>query len=197
VIDVSHLPASSVDTHGMLWWGNALMLVIEGMVLALLVAVYFYLRFWLPVWPPPGAGLPPLGAATLNLLVLALSTVPMHRADKAAEKGDRHGVQVGLIVGMLFGLVFLAGQILIWRSFSFDYASHAYGSIVFTLLGLHCTHVAVCLVEVAVLLVLSFLPDDFHDEQRLGVVTSGLYWNFVAGTWVVLYLVLFFGPRVL
>jgi len=197
VIDVSHLPPSSVDTRGMLWWGNALMLVIEGTVLALLVAVYFYLRFWLPVWPPPGAGLPPLGAATLNLLVLLVSAVPMRLADKAAEHEDRRGVQVWLIVGTLFGLAFLTGQILIWRTFPFDYASHAYGSIVYTLLGLHCMHVAVCLVEVAVLLVLSFLPDDFHDEQRLGVVTSGLYWNFVVGTWVLLYLVLFLGPRVL
>jgi heme/copper-type cytochrome/quinol oxidase subunit 3 len=196
-IDVSHLPPSSVDTRGMLWWGNALMLVIEGTVLSLLVAVYFYLRFWLPAWPPPGAGLPPLGWGALNLLLLALSAVPMHWADKAAEHDDRRGVQVWLIVGSLLGLAFLAGQILIWRSFTFDYASHAYGSIVFTLFGLHTTHVVVCLTEVAVLLVLSFLPDDFHDEQRLGVVTSGLYWNFVLGTWVVLYLVLFVGPRVL
>jgi heme/copper-type cytochrome/quinol oxidase subunit 3 len=133
----------------------------------------------------------------LNLLVLALSAIPMRLADKAAEHDDRRGIQVWLIVGTILGLVFLAGQILIWRSFPFDFASHAYGSIVFTLLGLHCVHVAVCLVEVAVLLVLSFLPDEFHDEQRLGVVTSGLYWDFVIGTWVVLYLVLFVGPRVL
>ena len=197
VIDVSHLSPSAVDTRGMLWWGNALMLTIEGTVLALLVAVYFYLRFWLPVWPPPGAGRPPLGWGALNLLLLAVSAIPMHLADKAAEHEDRHGVQVWLIVGSILGLAFLAGQILIWRSFTFDYASHAYGSIVFTLFGLHCMHVVVCLGEVAVLLVLSFLPDDFHDEQRLGVVTSGLYWNFVLGTWVVLYLVLFVGPRVL
>jgi heme/copper-type cytochrome/quinol oxidase subunit 3 len=197
VIDVSHLPPSSVDTRGMLWWGNALMLVIEGTVLALLVAVYFYLRFWLPAWPPPGAGLPPLGWATLNLLVLAVSAVPMRWADKAAEHDDRQGVQVWLIAGSALGLVFLAAQILIWRTFPFDYASHAYGSIVFTLLGLHTVHVVVCLTEVAVLLLLSFLPDEFHDEQRLGVVTSGLYWNFVLGAGVVLYLVLFVGPRVL
>jgi cytochrome c oxidase subunit III len=196
-IDVSQLPESAVSTEGMLWWGNALMLVIEGTVLALLVATYFYLRFWLPVWPPAGAGMPTLWWPTLNLVPLAAATVPFRFADKAAEHGDRPGVQRGLIAGIVLGLVFLAGRILIWKSLPFNYASHAYGSIVYTLLGVHTMHVGACLGEAAVLLAFACSPDKFHDEQRLGVVTSGLYWNFVVGTWLVLYLVLYVGPRVL
>jgi heme/copper-type cytochrome/quinol oxidase subunit 3 len=196
-IDVSQLPQSAVSTQALVYWGNAIMLVIEGTVLALLVAAYFYLRFWLPVWPPPGAGYPPLGRATLNLFILLLSAVPMRRADKAAERGDRGRVQLWLIVGIALGLLFLAGRVTIWRSLPFDYASHAYGSIVFTILGAHTLHVGICLIEAAVLLGFASSPDTFHDEQRLGVMTGGLYWNFVVGTWVILYLVLYVGPRVL
>jgi len=196
-IDVSRLPPSAVSTEGLLWWGNALMLVIEGAVLALLVATYFYLRFWLPVWPPPGAEMPALLWPTLNLLVVLAGVIPMHHADKAAKEGDRHGVQVGLVLGIFVGLLFLAGRVLIRRAMTFDYASHAYGSIVFTLLAVHTGHVLACVVEAVVLLYLASSPALFHDEQRLGVVTSGLYWNFVAGTWVLLYLVIYIGPRVL
>jgi heme/copper-type cytochrome/quinol oxidase subunit 3 len=197
VIDVSHLPPSAVSTQGLLWWGNVFMLVIEGMVLALLVATYFYLRFWLPAWPPPGATFPALRWPTLNLLVLIVSALPMRMADKAAERGDRRGVQVGLVGGIVLGLAFLAGRIAIWRTFPFDYASHAYGSIVYTILGAHTMHVVAATAEAAVLLFFACQPDKFHDEQRLGVVTSGLYWNFVVGSWIVLYAVVYLGPRML
>ena len=166
-------------------------------MLALLVATYLYLRFWLPAWPPPGARMPALVWPTLNLLVLIVSAVPMHSADKAARRGDRRGVQVGLLFGIVLGLVFLAGRIAIWRSFTFDYASHAYGSIVYALLGAHTMHVVAATGEAAVLLYFASRPDLFHDEQRLGVVTSGLYWNFVVGTWIVLYAIVYLGPRVL
>jgi len=197
VVDVSHLPPSAVSTQGLLWWGNALMLVIEGTVLALLVATYFYLRFWLPVWPPAGAEMPSLLWPALNLIPLGAASVPFRRADKAAERGDRRGVQRGLLAGIAFGLVFLAGRIVIWRALPFNYASHAYGSIVYTILGAHTLHVGACLGEAAILLGFASWPEKFHDEQRLGVVTSGLYWNFVAGSWLVLFLVLHVGPRVL
>jgi cytochrome c oxidase subunit 3 len=196
-IDVAGLPPSSVSTHALVYWGNVLMLTIEGTVLALLVMAYFYLRFWMPAWPPPGADMPSLLWPTLNLVVLALSIVPMRIADKAAEHHERRPVQLGLLAGIALGLLFLAGQILVWRSFTFDYASHVYGSIVYAILGAHTIHVVVCLAEAAVLAAFAFSEDKYHDEQRLGVLTSGLYWNSVAGSWLILYLVLFIGPRVL
>jgi heme/copper-type cytochrome/quinol oxidase subunit 3 len=196
-LDVSHLPAQRVDTRALLWWGQALMLVIEATVFALLVAVYLYLRFRLPDWPPPGVKPPALRWPTVNLLVLVASAVPIRRADKAAERGDRRGVQIGLLTGIVLGLVFLVGQVLLWRSFEFNYASHAYGSIVYAILGAHTTHVVAATAESVVLAWLAFRPGRFHEEQRLGVVTGGLYWDFVVGSWLLLYLVVYIGPRVL
>lgn len=196
-LDVSHLPGLRVDTRALLWWGQALMLVIEGTVFALLVAVYFYLRFRLPDWPPPGVKPPALLWPTVNLLVLVASAVPIRWADKAAQRGDRAAVQMGLAAGIVLGLVFLAGRVAIWRAFEFNYASHAYGSIVYAILAAHTMHVAAALAESAVLLWIAFLPGRFHEEQRLGVVTGGLYWDFVVGSWLLLYVIVYIGPRVL
>ena len=173
------------------------MLAIEGTVFALLVGTYFYLRFWLPAWPPPGAEPPPLTWPTLNLLVLVASAVPMRWADKAAQRGDRAGVQGGLLGGIALALVFMAGRVQLWRALGFNYASHAYGSIVYTILGAHTMHVVAATGESAVLAVIAFLPHRFHDEQRMGVVASGLYWNFVVGSWLLLFAVLYLGPRLL
>ena len=46
-----------------------------------------------------------------------------------------------------------------------------------------------------VLLFFATRPDKFHDEQRLGVVTSGLYWNFVVASWIPIYALLYLAPR--
>ena len=94
-IDVSALPPSSVSTHALVWWGNVLMLTIEGTVLALLVASYFYLRFWLPAWPPPGADMPSLLWPTLNLVVLLASLVRVHRIPTAMPDRDARRRPVG------------------------------------------------------------------------------------------------------
>jgi heme/copper-type cytochrome/quinol oxidase subunit 3 len=196
-IDVSLLPDSSVDTRALIWWGQALMLVIEGTVLGLLVATYFYLRFWLPVWPPAGTDPPPGLWPALNLLVLVLSAVPMRYADKAAEHGDRRGALLGMLGGLVLIVVFLAGRAAIWKSLPFTYSSHAYGSIVFTVLGAHTMHVIAVILETTVLVAIALDPDRFHAEQRLGVVTGGMYWNFVVGSWIVLFALLYLAPRVL
>jgi len=196
-LDVSLLPDSSVDTHALIWWGQVFMLVIEGTVFALLVATYFYLRFWLPVWPPAGADPPPLLWPVVNLLVLLVSVIPIRYADKAAEQGDRIGSIIGLVLGLALLIVFLAGRAAIWKALPFTYSTHAYGSIVYTVLGAHTMHVIACLLETVVILVMILDPARFHDEQRLGVVTGGLYWDFVAGSWVLLFLLLYVAPRLL
>ena len=71
------------------------------------------------------------------------------------------------------------------------------GQIVYTILGAHTMHVVAATGESAVLAVIAFLPHRFHDEQRMGVVASGLYWNFVVGSWLLLFAVLYLGPRLL
>jgi hypothetical protein len=54
VLDSLGDPASVVDHRRLVWWGNALMLVIEGTVLALLGVTTLYLRMRTTPWPRPG-----------------------------------------------------------------------------------------------------------------------------------------------
>jgi hypothetical protein len=44
VLDVSHLPTSVADDSGVLWWGNALIMVIESTKITICIATYFYMR---------------------------------------------------------------------------------------------------------------------------------------------------------
>ena len=54
VLDVSSLPAYDISNKAPLWWGQLLMCLIEASLLLLLVAMYFYVRLSVDMWPPPG-----------------------------------------------------------------------------------------------------------------------------------------------
>jgi heme/copper-type cytochrome/quinol oxidase subunit 3 len=77
---------------------------------------------------------------------------------------------------------------------TFRWDSHAYGSIYWSLLGLHTSHVIASTVE-SIVLVALIARGYFHDEQRLGLRTDGLYWYFVVAAWIPLYAILFLFPR--
>src|SRR3954463_11985423 len=93
VIDVSNLPDNAFDERSPLWWGNLLMIFIETTTVALLVAIYFYLRMNFGDWPPPKVDVfpplyhpvPDLGAATVNTMLLLLSCLPMYWTDMVAR----------------------------------------------------------------------------------------------------------------
>jgi cytochrome c oxidase subunit III len=67
-LDVSRLPAYAFGPRGLLWWGTMGIVAIEGMMFAIFLATYFYLRIYVPKWPP---NLPPpdLLYGTLNTLI--------------------------------------------------------------------------------------------------------------------------------
>lgn len=193
-LDVSRLPPIAVDSRGTLWWGMVGLMAIEGTMVALLVATYFYLRLQAVQWPPPGALDGGLLLPTLALLVLLVSVVPMYLADHAVKERDRWGVVLYTTINVTMALVFMGMRAVEMRRLTFRWDSHAYGSIYWSILGLHTSHVIASTVE-SIVLVALIARGFFHDEQRLGLRTDGLYWYFVVGAWVPLYAILFLFPR--
>lgn len=89
---------------------------------------------------------------------------------------------------------------LVLRAFEFPalhvkWDSNAYGSITWILLGLHTTHLITDLIETIVLAALMFTRHG-HNNRRIGdVQDNGLYWYFVVATWLPIYAILYWGPR--
>jgi cytochrome c oxidase subunit 3 len=76
-IDVSSLPAHTLDHRSPIWWGNTLLLVIESVMFGILIASYFYLYKNFSVWPPVRTAQPEayytrpeLHWGTINLIVM-------------------------------------------------------------------------------------------------------------------------------
>jgi len=193
-LDVSDLPTAVLDSRSLVWWGTIVMTVIEGLVFAITVGVYFYLRTIATQWPPERTGPPALTAATINLVVLLVSAIPAVVLDRASLRRDLQTVRWMLAINLVFGTAFLVLRIYEFRALHSWWNSHAYGSITWTLLGLHTSNLITSLLETAIVLAY-FLMRPVEDRHYLDARLDGVFWYFIVVTWVPLYVVVFLVPR--
>jgi cytochrome c oxidase subunit I+III len=192
-IDVSHLPGYAFGHRSMMWWGTLGLIVIEGFMFSVLIGAYFYLRSHLPHWPP---NLPPpdLFWGTLNTVVLILSVLPNIWYKKAAERQDLRTVRIGLIISIAFAIAFIIIRIFEFRALHCRWDTNAYGSVVWTLLGFHTTHLVTDFLDTVVLTVLMF-TGPLEGKRFVDVSENAFYWYFVVAVWVPIYAVLYLYPR--
>jgi cytochrome c oxidase subunit I+III len=159
------------------------------------VSTYFYLRSKADHWPP---NLPPpdLLWGSLNALGLLISAVPNYLVKRAAEAEQSTRTRIWLIVTLGFGLAFLPIRWLEFGALHCQWDTNAYGSIVWTLLGLHTLHIMTDVADSVVLAVLILVrPIDGH--RFSDVTDNALYWYFVIWSWLPIYAVIYLVPRLL
>ena len=194
-VDASELDRFAPHTHP-LWWGILGAVAIEGAVVATLLTSYFYLSARAEIWPPPGVEPPPLLWSTLVLVILPLSSVTMWWAGKGSDAGNKRQLAIGVTASVALASLALVIRSFQIAAFDFKWSDHAYGSIVWTITGFHFTHVVSEIVGTAVVAVLAW-RGYFTPERQLGVVVDTLYWYFVAGVFLPIYLVLYWAPRLM
>jgi heme/copper-type cytochrome/quinol oxidase subunit 3 len=194
-LDVSRLPTFAFGHRSILWWATLGMIAIEGTVFALLGASYFYLRWRVPDWPP-GVAAPDLVWGTTNTLLVLASTIPNELAKRAAERLDVGGVRVWLTVCIIIGLVLVAIRVLEFPSLNCRWDTNAYGSAVWTLLGMHTAHLVTDLGDTIVLGALIF-SGHTNGRRLVDVSENALYWYFVVASWLPIYGLIYLAPRLL
>ena len=161
-------------------WAIALVVATEFTLFASLIATYFYLRFRTDTWPPDGIPDPSVVMPLVLTGVLIVSTVPMAFAVRAARAARRRLAWWLVAAAAALQGVYLGLQINLFVDdfHKFTPSDNAYGSIYFTLLGLHHAHVAAGLVLDAWLLgVLAF---GLTNYRLIGLRLAAIYWYFVA-----------------
>lgn len=195
-LDVSGLPPYEISNQAPLFWGQVLLCLIEGSLLCMLIATYFYLRLRVDVWPGPGELLPGLTLSSVALIPLVASCAGSYLASEAARKNNRTGMLFGLALNLGLAMIFLALRALEWRSLNYTWASDAHGSIVWTILFLHSYDVVADLIMTAVLIII-LLTGHYGPRQRIGVHVDSVLWYFLVGIWIPLYGVIYWAPRVI
>ena len=194
VLDVSDLPGESISSEAPLWRGQLLLTFIEGTMFAVLIAMYFYYRSTVDVWPPPGTRMPSQLLPALSLLLLIVSCLDSYRASEAAKRDEPRGMVLWLGFNVLFGLAAMVVRAVSWASFNFTQAADVHGSVVWTILGLHSLD-AVADLLFTIALIVAILRGHRGPPQRLGVHVDSVVWYFVVLIWIPLYVVVYWGRR--
>lgn len=195
-IDVSGLQDHSISNSAPLWWGQALMAAIEGSMFLMLIGIYFYIRLSVDMWPPPGTQLPHMGAATIALAPLLLSCLGSYWASEGAKKNSRSQMLTGLVGNVVLGFGFLGLRAYEWHNFNFGWSTDIHGSIVWSILFLHTLDAVADLIFTIVLIVIIAMGG-YGAKERAGVHVDSVLWYFIAGIWLPLYAVVYWGPRII
>jgi heme/copper-type cytochrome/quinol oxidase subunit 3 len=161
------------------WWGVALLICTEAALFGTMLASYFYLRFQVTEWPPPGIEPTPPARPLLLTGLLVATTVPIFVASRASGRGATRPTWLLLALAFVVQCVYMTGQVLLFIE---DYAKftpteNAYSSIYYTLVGAHGAHVVVGMLLIAFLL--ARLLSGLTNYRLIAVQVVALYWYFV------------------
>ena len=169
---------------------------------AVAIATYFYLRRNFEQWPPPNSGvyppifhpLPLLPLATFNLCLLLLSVIPMGICDWACLRMNEPVVRITATIGFLIGIAAIVLRFKEFWSLQFRWDDNAYGSITWTLLGLHLMHLIILTIEDGLMSIWVWVKG-LDDKHARDIRVTAVYWYWVVGVWVILYCVVYWTPR--
>ncbi|CDX45083.1 putative cytochrome c oxidase subunit III protein [Mesorhizobium plurifarium] len=193
VIDVSGLPTYAFGSRVTPWWGTLSFCLLEGTGFALGIAGYLYLAVTNTHWTKDAVHLNLVWSA-LFTIVLVVSALPNFLIRRAAMRESLRSVRVLLLVMSAVGLVLVGLRVMEFSALPVRWSDNAYGSFVWLLLGLHGVHVLTDVADTLVLTVLMFTRHGtgkrFSDAED-----NAFYWYFVVLSWLPLYAVLYWLPR--
>jgi heme/copper-type cytochrome/quinol oxidase subunit 3 len=173
-----------------------LLIATEAALFALLLASYFYVKFQTEgPWPPDGIADPKLAKPIVMTVLLMASSVPAYLAERSARRGNQRGLVAALAATLALGTAFLALQVWEYTEKAKLFTPHtdAYGSLFYTITGLHGAHVVAGLALLVWTLAFA-LRGSFTAERHLAVQNVSLYWHFVHGVWLFVFVSLYLLP---
>lgn len=194
VVDLSRLPLHGLGTASVTWWGTMAFMLIEGTGFALVIAIYFDLMSRAAIWPI-NAIPPSLLPGTLVTLILVVSVAPNYLVSRWAQRQDLPNVRIGMVLMSLLGIAPLIARAFEFKALNVSWDSNAYGSVLWTLLGLHTTHIITDLVDTLVLTALIFTRHGSNPRRFGDVQDNAMYWNFVVVAWLPIYVCIYWIPR--
>jgi cytochrome c oxidase subunit III len=188
------LPRFVLGPKSVHWWGMLGLIAIEIVVFGGLIAMYFWLKLANPSWPPEGIDVKSLTLPSINTLVLIASGVAMAVANRGIKRGEQLTLKLGQGIALVLGVVFLVLKYVEYSGYDYDWSTHAYGSITWTMTGFHSAHV-ISVVFKGIIVLTMALRGMFRADRHLAFELSTIYWLFVVVIWIPLYFSMYISPR--
>ena len=170
--------------------GMFCLIIAEAAIFTIFVVAYlFYLGKSLS-GPMPDV----LEVPVFSTICLLSSSLTIHFAESALERGRLASFKVLWFVTFALGAIFLIGTGLEWHHLIYEadltISTNLFGTTYYSLVGLHASHVVVGMIGLGLVLVLS-LAAKVGQEHSGRIRVFGLYWHFVDAVWVVVFSVVY------
>ncbi|RWN25637.1 MAG: cytochrome C oxidase subunit III [Mesorhizobium sp.] len=192
--DLSGLPTFGHGPRSPTWWGTLGFMALEGTGFALAAGAYLYLALSWPAWRL-SAPQPNHWPGTIVTILFVVSLVPNHVLHRQAKQCSMVPVRIGLVVMSLLGIAPLVVRWFEFPALNIYWDTNAYGSMLWVLLGLHTTHLITDVGDTIVLTVLMFTRHGYSGRRFGDVGDNVFYWDFVVLTWIPIYVLIYWAPR--
>lgn len=174
--------------------GMTMFIATEAALFVMLFFAYFYLGRYEPLWPL--AEPPKLELSSIMLAVLLASSVVLHVGERLSVRGQQASARVAVLGTILLGLTFLVLQFFEYRDrlHTLSPSTNAYGSIFYTMTGLHAVHLGFGICVLGYVLSLPRLEHSDRSPYR-ALHNASLYWHFVDAIWVLIMIFLYYLPN--
>ena len=172
-------------------FGLATFLVADGMTFAGFFAAYLTYKAVNPLLPDAIYELE-LPLPTLNTIMLLVSSATFHRAGQALHKDNATLCQRWLLITAGLGLAFLVSQMVEYFTLPFGLTDNVYASTFYALTGFHGLHVTLGAIMILIVWWQTRSPGGrVTNHNSFPLEAAELYWHFVDGIWVILFIILY------
>ena len=131
-----------------------------------------------------------------NSLLLIASSVTLGRSRNQLKKyGLTPAVKFWLSLTTLLGVGFLVGQVFIWKQLAAEgiyLSSNSHSSFFYLMTGVHGAHLAGGVLVLTILSIKARRQVLASQSLRTLMDVTSIYWHFMDGLWIYLFLLLFF-----
>lgn len=178
--------------------GTIVWLSSELMFFAGLFAAYFTIRNISPDLWAESTEMLNIPFASVNTLILVLSSFTCQFGVFAAERGragrtggllqiGKWGMREWFILTYIMGAIFIGGQALEYAELvreGLTISSSAYGSVFYLATGFHGLHVIGGLIAFLLVIGRTYMARKFTHEQAISAIVVSYYWHFVDVVWI-------------
>ena len=180
---------SGHEDHRM--FGLATFLVADAMTFAGFFAAYLTFKAVNPLMPGAVYELE-LPLPILNTVLLLVSSVTFHRAGVNLRRGRNDRCRHWLLLTASMGLAFLASQMVEYFTLPFGLTDNLFASTFYALTGFHGLHVTLGALMILIVWWQCRTPAGrINASNHFPLEAAELYWHFVDGIWVILFVILY------
>lgn len=189
VLEAAH-EATHHDHPDNRMFGFVVFLLSESVIFLSFFAGYIVYKTTSLNWLPAGVTGLEIKEPAINTVILVSSSFTIYLAEKFLHKHNLWGFRAFWLLTISMGSYFLYGQAVEWSGLAFGFGDGVFGGTFYLLTGFHGLHVLTGVLLQLIMLVRSFIPNNYA-KGEFGVESTSLFWHFVDVIWIALFVLIY------